>query len=119
MSDSIRGGYLNNKQAKDGSWYLEGNLGGFVIRIYENKYRRSEQDPSHVWYFSGKPKGQAPARQAQGGSGFAPRGSAPKNYAPQAPPPQVTQAPMPTQQHAPSSGEMPQWDDQDPNYPQF
>lgn len=72
-SSSIRGGYLNPRQAKDGSWYLEGNLGGFIIRVYENKYKRNDKDPSHVWYFSGKPKGQPQARQAQGGQGFQPQ----------------------------------------------
>lgn len=70
QSKSIRGGYLNPRQAKDGSWYLEGNLGGFTVRVYENKYKRSDKDPSHVWYLSEKPKA---ARQAQGGQGFKPQ----------------------------------------------
>jgi hypothetical protein len=111
QSKSIKGGYLNSRQARDGSWYLEGNLGSMVIRVYENKYKRTDQDPSHVWYLSPKSKPQTQGRQAQGGQGFQPRGPA---VAP-------TQAPAsaPPRNHAPQGDQAPpgQWDAEDEPLP--
>ncbi len=50
---AILSGQLIPKQAQDGSWYLESTLSGYTIRVYENKFRRNDKDPSHVWYLSG------------------------------------------------------------------
>lgn len=81
----IRGGGFWPKQAKDGSWYLEGTLGyGVAVRVYENKYKKSDKDPSHVWYISQKEQ-TAEKKPYQKSSGFSPR--APEVKEPYSPPP--------------------------------
>lgn len=93
MSTGIRLGGFWPKQAQDGSWYLEGPFGNVTVRVYENKYKKTDKDPSHVMYLSEKPKPQNKPAPPQTQGGFSPRHQAvaqtqtqtapPKNYAPQ------------------------------------
>ncbi len=89
--NGIRLGGLWSKQAQDGSWYIEGPFGQANIRIYENKYKKSEKDPAYVMYVSEKAKPQQQTRPPQQSGGLSPRNQAPQQTR------QPTPVRMPTQ----------------------
>ncbi len=82
----IRLGGVWQKTNPQGEIYYEGSLGPTILRIYSNKYKRTEKDPDCVVYISEKPKeGQrkGPPQQGPAKSGGVAFGA----KAPQGPPP--------------------------------
>jgi hypothetical protein len=117
MSKGIRLGGFWPKQAQDGTWYLEGPFGNTTVRVYENSYKKTDKDPSHVMYLSEKPKAQGAPRPPQAPQG----GFSPRNHAPQSPHgltprgPAVAQSQPPFKDHTQGAGSAPpgQWDPAD------
>lgn len=52
------------KTSPDGKVYHEGTLGGAVVRLFLNDYKKTDKDPDVVMYLSAKPK-DAPRSQAR------------------------------------------------------
>lgn len=73
MAKGIRLAGLWNRQAPNGEWYIEGSFGpSAIIRIYENKYKKTDKDPSHVMYVNDREK-NAQTSTAKSQGSFNPR----------------------------------------------
>lgn len=71
------------KQAPNGETFHEGSLGGMVVRIYLNSYKKTEKDPDVVVYLSQPERrgGQKPQQRSK--PRITPRPQAQGNVAPQ------------------------------------
>lgn len=90
------------KTAPNGEVYFEGPLGGALVRVYQNKYKRSDKDPDCVIYLSEKPKDNkrnqtpnTPAKTAMFGKGTPPPAPAKPRVAPPQSPPSQDEVPWP------------------------
>lgn len=65
------------KKSADGKEYHEGFLGGALVRLFVNEYRKSDKDPDVIMYMSQRPRDdarpQAPPQQRQGAGKITPR----------------------------------------------
>lgn len=97
----IRVAGLWEKTAPNGEKYYEGTWGPCTIRVYSNKYKKSERDPECVVYLNEKPKDEkgkfsnTPAKAAMFGKSTPPPVPAKPRVAPPQSPPSQDEVPWP------------------------
>jgi hypothetical protein len=63
---------LWQKTSVKGGQYLTGRLGGVKVLVMENRDRHSDDDPSHILYFTEAPDRRQLAQERSGAVGAAP-----------------------------------------------